>query len=283
MCFGLNTEYDPNAKTIGYDVYDRKGSARVLAKGANSRNTPFVGESITPVSQNVYSIDIGVEYKKTEIDAIEARRRLNPNGGAVINLPTKRVETARERIKQSEMEIVFKGNAEYGIAGVFDASFYGAGKGTKETVTDPGSGTTWAVKTPAQILDDLLTARETVENDGIFEVTHLVLTAKAMNQLRKPYSADSQFTVLDWISRSITIPNIIPFQIMTSANSGLGADGFMMYDGSNENLEIALTEEMRLTEPDYSKFYEQWKMRALESLGGIQFRHPACMYIGTGI
>ena len=68
QCFNVNTEYDPGAKSIGYDVYDRRGKARISASGGNSKNTPFVGESVSQVTQGVYEIDMGVEYLQSELD-----------------------------------------------------------------------------------------------------------------------------------------------------------------------------------------------------------------------
>ena len=63
---GDDPEY---AEFVGYDVYNRKGSAKVLAHGAAAKDVPFVGDEMKTYSQKVFTIATGLRFTKAERDA----------------------------------------------------------------------------------------------------------------------------------------------------------------------------------------------------------------------
>jgi hypothetical protein len=279
--FKMNTSYAPYALEIGYDYYQRTGSAKILAKGGSAKDIPFVGEKGGRVTQKVYDIVTGIRYTQAERDAIAAKRALGK--GPAIQLDTLRVSTARRYILETENAMTFKGDATYNVKGIFDSSFYGTDLGTRETVATGTGGYTWAEKTAAEILTDLEKAVSTVEADGIFKARTLVLPPAQYNRLRKPFSTSVPMTLLQWLnSEGMYFENIVTSRVMKAANNGDTVDYFMVIDNDPEVVELAITNDIHLGDPVYD-IVGTMEMAAMESYGGILLRHPAAVYIGKGI
>jgi hypothetical protein len=279
--FKMNTSYAPYALEIGYDYYQRTGSAKILAKGGSAKDIPFVGEKGGRVTQKVYDIVTGIRYTQAERDAIAAKRALGK--GPAIQLDTLRVATARRYILEKENALSFAGDSTYGIKGIFDSTFYGTDKGTKETVATGTGGYLWSQKTAAEILTDLETAVSTVEADGIFKARTLVLPPAQYNRLRKPFSTSVPMTLLQWLnSEGMFFDNIMTSRIMKATHNGDTVDYFMVIDNDPEIVELAITNDINLGDPVYD-IVGTMEMAAMESYGGILLRHPAAIYIGKGI
>lgn len=281
--FRMNTSYASYAQEIGYDYYERTGSAAILASGGSAKDIPFVGEVGGRVTQKVFDIVTGIRWSKAERDAIAAKRALGK--GPAVQLDTMRVETARRFIFEKENKLAFVGDSTYGIKGIFDSSFYGTNLGTKETVATgaTSSAVTWAGKTAKEILTDLRTAVEKVENEGLFKARTLVLSPKAMNQLRRPYSDYTIETLLKWIqSEGMYFENIMTTRSMLATNNGDTVDYFMVLDTDPEVVELAITQDINLLDPVYD-IVGTMEQAVLERFGGVIFRHPSGCYIGKGI
>lgn len=277
----VNTSYASYAQEIGYDYYERTGSAKILAAGGSAKDVPFVGEKGARVTQKVYDIATGIRWSRSEREALAAKRALGK--GPSVQLDTLRVETARRYIFEKENYLTFVGDSTYGIKGIFDSTFYTSGLGTKETVATGVSGYTWAQKTSAEILVDLRKAVETVENDGLFKARTLVISPKAMNQLRQPFSTAVSDTVLDWInSKGMYFENIMTSRAMLATYNGDTVDYFMVLDTDPEVIELAITQDINLLDPVYD-LVGTMEQAVMERYGGIIFRHPAGCYIGKGI
>lgn len=280
--FSLNTSYAPYAQEIGYDYYQRTGSAKILASGGSAKDVPFVGEKGARVTQKVYDIVSGIRYTRAERDAIAAKRALGK--GPAIQIDTLRVATARRYILEKENALSFAGDATYNIKGIFDSTFYGTDKGTMETVATGVGGYTWALKTAAEILTDLEKAVTTVEGDGLFKARTLVLPPAQYNRMRKPISATvPTMTLLQWLnSEGMYFSNIITSRIMKATHNGDTVDYFMVIDNIPEVVELAITSDISLGDPIYD-IVGTMEMAAMESYGGIILRHPAAIYVGKGI
>jgi len=280
--FSLNTSYAPYAEEIGYDFYEKEGSAKILAKGASAKDIPFVGEKGGRVTQKVYDIATGIRWTKAERDAIAAKRALGK--GPSIALDTLRVETARRMIFETENTTAFVGNSTYGIKGIFDASFYGAGLGTSQNVAlGAGASRLWSLKTAKEILADLRTGVETVEQDGLFKSRVLLLSPSRFNALRQPYSDESPMTLMQWLqSNGMYFDSIIATRQMSSTINGDSVDYFMIIDNDPEVVQLALVEDIMLLDPVYDIVGTMEQAVNLRT-GGIIVRHPAGLYIGKGI
>ena len=280
--FRVNTNFASWAEEVGYDVYTRTGSAKILAHGADAKDIPYVGGNKKRYTQLVYTMATGIKYTKAERDAVAAMRA---NGqGAVVNLDQLRPDAARRYIMELEHKLTFVGSSEFGIKGVLDSSYYGAGLGTMEDVAQGAGGDEeWDKKTPDEIIEDLNKARRTVEAGGLFKARTLVLPDEQWNLLKKPYSADNPMTILKWIeSEGEYFERILVTNAMNSTNNGLGSAAFMVIDNIPEVGELATPLDMTMLPPVYDEL-ETSKQAVIGKTAGVLFRHPAAAYVGKMI
>lgn len=285
--FAPNNEYASYAGEIGYDYYERTGSAKIFLKGKSSKDIPFVGEKGGRITQNVYEILSGIRYTRGELEAVQAKRALGK--GPSVDLPMLRVETARRYINETFNNLCFVGNSKIGIKGIFDNSFYGANKGTKENVAvgatgaDDAAKRLWANKTPKEIIADLNTAKNAIEKDGLFTGKVLVLPPSRMTTLRKPYSDQSPMTTLSWImSEGMYFDQIIQARELEATINGDSVAYFMVIDNDPEVVQHVITEDISLGDV-IRDIVGTEEMAARMSTAGLIVRHPAGLYIGKGI
>jgi len=278
----VNTNFPPYAAEIGYDWYDRKGSAIILAAGGSAKDIPFVGEHGGRETMNVYEIATGVRYTKSERLATQAKSALGK--GPAVQLDTLRVSSARRFVAEKENELFFVGSSKHGIYGVLNKTGI-----TKEAVADGVTGTgaakkLWANKTPKEILKDLLTAKTNVEADGFFTAKVLALPPSAYNKLLQPYSDQSPMTILSWLqTQGMTFEKIIKTRSLSAANNGFSTvDAFLVLDNSPEIIELAVPEDIILGEPVYDIIGTS-EQAVTERTAGAIIRHPSAIYVGTGI
>jgi hypothetical protein len=294
----INRSYESFAREIGFDYYQREGSAKILARGASANDVPFVGEKGGRCTQAVYDIASGIRYTKAELDAMAAKRRLGK--GPAIQIDTLKIEAARRFILEEENKATFlgasglsSGGTNYNIKGLLDSSFYGTDLGTKEnvatTTANPKSVSTnadkrlWVNKSTQEILDDLFTGMSTVENKGLFKARALVLAPASFNILRKPYSQYALQTILTWLnSEGLYFDTIIPTRAMASTYNGDTVNYFMIIDNDPEIAELAITYDINLGNPIYDILGTS-EMAVTEGFGGVMLRHPAAVYVGKGI
>lgn len=285
--FSVDNSFAPYAREIGYDYYDRTGSAKILAKGGGAKDIPFVGENGGRVTQKVYDIVSGIRYTKAELMALEAKRALGK--GPSVQIDTLRVGTARRYISETENKLAFSGDTEYGIKGIFDDTFYnGTNLGVKESVANSGTGVgaaklLWANKTSAQILDDLFKAMSTVEKDGLFKARILVLDPVRYSYLRKPFTSTDSRTLLDWLnSNGLYFEQIVVSRNMLTTNNGDTVNYMMVLDNAPDVVQLAIVEDLNIGD-QVIDIVGTVEFVAMESFGGIELRHPAAVYIGKGI
>lgn len=278
----VNTNFPPYANEIGYDWYTRKGSAKILAAGGSAKDVPFVGEDGGRETKKVYTIATGIKYTKSERMAFQAKSAIGK--GAVVNIDTMRVAAARRLVAEAENKLFFVGDADYGIKGILNHPGI-----TVENVAATGSGADdaakrlWANKTPANILDDLLTAKTAIEAGGFFKGRVLMLPPNARLKLLKPYSSDSPMTVLKWLeTEGMYFEKIIETRAMLSAYNGLSADAFCLFDNDPEVIELAVVEDITLGEPVYDILGDS-EQAVTERTAGAIIRHPSAVYVGKGI
>jgi len=274
----VNNNFPPYANEIGYDWFNRKGSAKILAAGGSAKDIPFVGEDGGRETMKVYTVATGIKYKKAERMAFQAKSALGK--GAAVNIDTMRVATARRFVAETENKLFFVGDSEYNIKGILNHAGI-----TSEEVDDSGAGasTLWADKTPAQILTDLLTAKSALEGDGLFKGKALMLPPSARLKLLKPYSTDAPMTTLKWLeTEGLYFERIIETRAMLSAYNGLEADAFCLFDNDPEVIELAVVEDIVLGDPVYDILGDS-EQAVTERCAGAIIRHPSGIYVGTGI
>jgi hypothetical protein len=290
VVFDINEEYDSGAMEIGYDVYDRTGAAKVFAGRASAKDLPKVGDKKTRLTQKTYEIGDAIEYKRAELEAADAARRLGK--GPALRLDSLRPATARRYIWEQESRLAYAGDSDLGVRGIFDNTFYGndATKyGKKEDVAQGAySGTVaqkrqWVNKTPQEIIEDLLTAKVFVEDGDIFQARTLVLPSTQYNRLKKPYGADTPQTTLKFIEQEGDyFQNIIMDNRLKAGNNGDTVDYFMVLDNRPEIVQLAVLQDIRLFNPVFDTLENSEQAVTLVT-GGIILRYPMAVYIGKGI
>ncbi len=295
--FPVTNEFDPDAVIIGYEIYNRKGSAKLYAAGGVAKDIPFVGEEIFKSTQQVYTAVTGVQYTEEEIAATRMREKFGNR--AVVNLPMQRNETARRFVLETETMCAFKGGASYGamnLNGIFAPQYYGTLKGTMtqvaQSVANPNNVAgaanlrMWANKSPQEILADLRVAYAAIlGTDGIFKPNTLVVPPSAWAALNEPFSNYINLTVLDWIKKSIDIENFVMFsQVAYPYNGdGSGQNYFLMMDSDPMNMQLAVVRDIYMTNPDIDNMTEVTKYGVKLKTGGVLVYQPAAIYVGQGI
>lgn len=277
-----NFNHPPYASEIGYDWYDRAGSAKLLAAGANANDVPFVTEKMGRVTMPVRDLVIGIKYTKSERLAVQARQALGR--GPAVGLDMLRVEAARRFIGEGEDKLFFVGNADFKIPGLINKE----GIISEDVAQGAASGSAafkrkWANKTAKEKLADLRNGRAKHQAGGYFKSKLMICTAEAKMQLEEPYSDQSPMTVLQWMqTQGMYIEDIVETQYMSAAYNGLGVDCFALVDNSPEFMELMIAQEMELGEPVYNLLGTS-EQAVIERIAGGAFRHASAIYLGKGI
>lgn len=280
----INNNFPPYAQEIGYDWYDMTGSAKILAAGASAKDVPFVGEKGGRETMKVYTIATGINYKKVERLAAQAKSALGK--GPTVDLDTTRIATARRFVAETENRLAFVGDSNHNIPGLLNKSGI-----TSELVALGATGATdpakrlWSNKTPKEILADLLIGKSKVETKNIFKSKVLLLDSDHFNLLLRPYSDQSPMTVLKWLqSEGAFFEKIIVTGQMSAAYNGFSGsvNGFCILDNDPVIIELAVPQDMELGDPIYDILGSS-EQAVTERTAGCIIRHPSAIYVGRGI
>jgi len=286
--FSLNSSWATYAREIGYDYWIKQGKAKIIAHGGGAKDIPFVGEKGGRVTQKVYTVASAIRFTKAEQQAVAAKRALGK--GPAIQLDTNRVSSARRFIFEEEARLAFVGDSEYNVTGIFDDTFYGTNLGTKENVAADGTGATaaekrlWANKTVRQILEDLFTAKQQIQKDGLYRARALVLPPEKLERLTLPFSdtGDSR-TLMMWLrSEGMYFEQILASNQLKAVNNGDTVDYMMIMDNDPENVELSLINDISLGNPVFDLVGTMEQAVMLDT-AGIIVRRPQALYIGKGI
>ena len=277
----VKSDYPSFAKEIGYDYYNRQGSAKIFASGGRAKDITFVGEEKARETQKVYTIATGVTYDADELAEMQYRNQVAK--GAVYNLDTERIATARKYIAKTENSIFFNGNSQHNIKGILN--FDGV---KKEAVSNVGSGTgdqklLFSNKTPQQILNDFLNAKKFIEKNGFFKARTLLAPQRSLLELERPFSEHALITIKQWLMQNgAYFEKTIACEELSMDRTGLPADAFVVFDNDPEVVQLALIEEVKTIEPVYDLIGNA-DMGITEKTAGAIIRHPSAFYIGYGI
>lgn len=289
--FSIISSFNPEAEEIGYDTYDRTGSAKIFAGRAVATDIPFVGDKKTRTTQAVHEITSGIVFTRAERMASQAARGLGR--GPAVALDMLRVETVRRFINEVEAKLTWVGDSTFGIKGVLDSSFYGeTGLGSSEFVAEGTAGSSstekrlWKNKTSQEIVEDLIEARTVVGQNGIFTGRNLILPYQQLLRLEQPYGDDTPVTVKDFLlGRTGTegyFDTIVATNYMDAANNGLSFDTFIVHDNRPQVGQIAVVKELELFPPVFD-LTQNSRQAAILRFGGFVMRHPAAFAVRKGI
>lgn len=223
--FPIATDTPRYADTVSYYVYDARGMAKLV--DAYAKDIPRVGADARKHSTTVKELALGRDYSVLDIER-----------GAITgeSLTTRLAMQNRDGILQFHNQLWWNGNAEAGITGILtDPNIPNA-----SVVAGAATTTTWATKTPLEILKDLTDAVVGIETltNGIEMPTLLVLTPSRLQTISNTYmSNDTSTTVLRRFNEQFPEIVIEKAQELSGAFTG-GAQGFLLGRNTAEYIEL---------------------------------------------
>lgn len=266
----VSNEDSPGADTITYRMITMIGMAKIIAN--YSDDLPRSDAITKEYSQSVKTIGTSFGYNTQEIRA-----------AALANKPLDRIkaDSARRAVREKENRIVWTGDDSHGIIGFLNnpnipviAAPAGAG------------GTTWALKTPDEILDDvaLMVSTGRTQSKGIHSGDTLLLPIAQHTILTtKPRATNSDTTLAKFILQNDAygIKQIDWLDELTNAFIGGTKDGAVLYEKNPRVITNRIPLEM-VTHPAQERGLE-FIVPVEARNGGVVVRYPlACLFM-TGI
>jgi len=266
----VSNEDNPGAETITYRMITMIGMAKIIAN--YSDDLPRSDAITKEYSQNVKTIGVAFGYNTQELRA-----------AAMANKPLDRIkaDSARRAVREFENEIAWTGEDSHGIVGFLNnanvpvlAASAGAG------------GTTWALKTPDEIIADvsLMISTERDQSKGIHSGDTLVLPITQHTIITTtPRSVNSDTTIANFIlnNKAFGIKQIEWLNELKNAFVGGTKDGAILYEKNQRIIANRIPLEM-ITHPIQEKGLE-YIIPVEARNGGVVIRYPlACLFF-TGI
>jgi hypothetical protein len=259
------------AESVTYFFMD--GAAVAEFVGTKSLNVPIAEIGTDKVVVPVELGATGYEYSDEELrQAIQLKRPLTQL----------KANTARRAYEELAQRVAMVGDTTHNLPGFINNTNV-----TAATVVDPGSGTTWVNKTPAQILFDIndFMGDIFVDTLQVERPNTLLLPTSQWNYIAgTPRSDNSDTTILQWLIANSPYlsadSDVIPVTELAGAGAG-ATDRMIAYDKDIDKVVFHIPMPLRFTEP-------QRKGRGFEvpgefKLSGIEFRYPGSARYADGI
>ncbi len=259
------------AESITY--FYMNGAAVAEFVGTKSLNVPIAEIGTEKVTVPVELGATGYEYSDEELR--QAMYLGRP-------LPQLKSNTARRAYEELAQRTGMTGDATHNLPGFINNTNI-----TAATVVDPGAGTTWVTKTPAQILFDIndFMGDIFVDTLQVERANTLLLPTQQWNYIAgTPRSDNSDMTILAWLVANSPYLNstadVIPTPELAAAGAG-ATDRMMAYTKDMDKVVMHIPMPLRFTEP-------QRKGRGFEvpgefKMGGVEFRYPGSARYADGI
>lgn len=147
--------------------------------------------------------------------------------------------------------------------------------------TGTGSATGWDTKTGINIIADITNRYNKVRNDskGVHTPNTIAMTPEAMGLLRSTHfdSAKSTFAYL-----RETFPELTPIEVPELAGAFSAADGFIVYEKSDRNIEFLVAKPFTESQPVYGGLAYQVECDSRYVAAPV-IRYPKAFAIGTGV
>ncbi|RKZ95808.1 MAG: hypothetical protein DRQ46_07920 [Gammaproteobacteria bacterium] len=259
------------AESVTYFFMDGRGVAKFV--GSKSLDVPIAEVGTDKVVVPVELAATGYEYSDEEL------RQAVHLGKPLTQMKANAARRAYEELAQSTS---MTGDTAHNLPGFINNTNV-----TAATVVNPGSGTAWVNKTPAQILFDINDTLADVFVDSLQVEradTLLLPTAQWSYIASTPRSDNSDMTILQYIVANSPYLNsesdVIPVSELAGAGAG-ATDRMMAYTKDVEKVVFHIPMPLRFTEP-------QRKGRGFEvpgefKLSGVEFRYPGSARYADGI
>lgn len=266
----VSGEDNPGANTITYRMITMIGMAKIIAN--YSDDLPRSDAITKEYSQNVKTIGIAFGYNTQELRA-----------AAMANKPLERIkaDSARRAVREKENQIAWTGEDSHGIIGFLNNA-------NVPVLAAPAgiSGTTWALKSPDEIISDvsLMVSTERDQSKGLHSGDTLILPIVQYTKITTtPRSANSDTTIANFIlnNKAFGIKQIDWLNELKNAFAGGTKDGAVLYEKNQRIITNRIPLEM-VTHPVQEKGLE-FIIPVEARNGGVVIRYPlACLFF-TGI
>lgn len=270
----IDTSIPEGAETDTYDILDSSGEADIISDfGDDIKNVEISGDEVT---NKIKSLADSYIYSVQDV-------RKDKMLGAVGRSSVENKAMAARKAVDQKIDKMFRiGAPEHGILGMFNATGVPS---TAAAATGSVSTTTWSTKTAANILADVETAMNDMEDltEGN-ETPDTLLLPSAQYELIRKKALDTTFysgqSVLKYIQEEYEL-KVEKVQQLKNAFTGGTESGMVLYNNSPEKLEAVLPIRLMPHAPQVKNLATKNILEA--RCGGVRVYFPYSMSYTTGI
>lgn len=267
----VSNEAGEGATSVTY--YSVDGATMGKFIGSNAIDVPL---SDISTKQSIVPVELGaVGYKYSDEELRQAAMLNRP-------LPQTKANLTMRGFEEHAQDVCFNGDATKGLEGFLDNSNV-----PSSSVVNPGSGTEWVNKTPAQILADVnsLFAQVFETTKQVESADKLCLPTSQYSFIANtPRSDNSDTTILMYLVQNSTYINSVEDIISLPELVGAGAattDRMMVYTKNIDKVVFHIPMPFRIEQPVRKTL--GWEVPAVYKLSGVEFRYPLSAAYADGI
>jgi hypothetical protein len=258
---------DPGASSVTARQWDKVGTAQAIADHA--ADVPLVNVFGSEGTQRMQDYGAGYSFTIPEIQA--AARLSRP-------LERDRAEACRRTIEQKIDSVLATGDSAFGLTGFLNLT----GTDTYTTPTGSGGLTTWATKTPDEILADMNgMIQQVIVNTKEVESPTMLLLPPSQLQLisTKARSAVSDTTILNFFKGNR--PNVMVDSWTKLSGAGAsGVDRAVAFEPSKTKVRALMAIEFEQAQPQLRNW--AYVINARARTGGVVTSYPKSIIYADG-
>ena len=246
---------------------DSVGEVKVITDYADDlpRSDVFAQETTYPVR------DLGGSFGYS-IREIRAAAR------AGVDLSGRKARSARKSMETALDTIGATGDANAGLPGFINNALI-----TPASVANPGGGTAWSTKTPAQILVDLneIVATPLSTTNGIHVPNTILLPLAEYTLISQTRMTDLDVTILKFfLSVSPHITAIVPWYKLNGAGAG-ATNRMISFDRSPDVVQLVIPTEFEMFDPQLRNL--EYVVVTRQVTSGVHIHRPGAITFRDGI
>lgn len=265
----VNTNFDPGAEVLTYGQWDKVGMAKIIANYAD--DVPSADVLRNSFSQRVKGLGSKYCYSLQEIRAAKFARQ---------PLDMKKAEAARRAIEQKIDQIAQLGDVSHDLRGLFNQ----ANTNIYTVPLGAGASTTWALKTPDEIIKDIngILNGIVAATNGVEIPDTLILPIAQYSLITSTArSSTSDTTIAEFVLKSNPyLKAIVPWYALTGAGVG-GTNRMIAYPRDARALELVITQEFEQLPPQVENYVT--KVLCHARTAGVWVYYPMSISYGDGI
>jgi hypothetical protein len=267
----VSNEAGEGATSVIY--YSIDGATMGKFIGSNAIDVPLSEISTTQTTVPVELGAVGYKYSDEELRQASILNR---------SLPQLKADLTMRGFEEHAQKVCFTGDTSKGLAG-----FLNNVNVPTATVVNPGGGTEWVNKTPAQILVDIngsFTQVNSVTKQVEAADTLLLPTAQYNYIATTPRSDNSDMTILAYVVANspylTSAENVKSLPELAGAGAG-GTDRMMVYTKDSDKVIFHIPMPFRIEQPVRKTL--GFEVPAVYKLSGVEFRFPLSANYSDGI